>query len=278
MHAPRHRPPSRLRAARLLALLTATSAVAAGAVAGPAAASTGPYPTRYEEPTTLRNHTVFRPSTLPAKKLPVLIWGQSGCIANGLIFKDALREIASWGIVVIASGGPNQLGTTTVGYMNRSLEWAKEQDGLAGGLYEGKLETARVAVAGHSCGGLEALQFAATHPEVAALGVMNSGQLQPNQAQLDAVKAPTLFLLGGPGDVANQNGYRDFSRLDPTLPAFLAADNNGHFGTWYQKDGGGYARILKNWIKYRIEADGIAARQFTGTLWAGWKIQRRNIS
>ncbi len=276
MHASR-RPAPRLRRGRIFALSALAAAASAVAFSAPASATTGPYNVRYQEPSDLKDHTVYRPSTMPNAKLPVLIWGESGCIANGLIMKTFLQEIASHGIVVIANGGPNQIGTTNVGMMSRSLTWAKYQNTKIGGLYEGKIEVARVAVAGHSCGGLEAYQFAAKHPETAAVGIMNSGLLQPNQDILNKQKAPVLYVLGGTGDVAFSNGLRDFGRLPAELPAFLASDNNGHFGTYYQPNGGSYAKILKDWVKYQIDGDAISAATFTGPIWTGWKMLRRNI-
>jgi hypothetical protein len=273
----------RSRGTRLLALFVLVVAIAATSFTSSALATTGPYAVKWSQPGDLVNHTVYSPTVLPSGKMPVLIWGEGGCIANGLLYNGFLSEIASHGILVIASGGPYQVGVTTVSYMNRAVDWAKYQDALPGGRYQGHLDATHVAVAGHSCGGLEAYQLAASRPEVAAVGIMDSGQLSVNQAQLNAITAPTLYVLGGSGDIAYGNGVRDFNHLPATLPAFLASTPTGHFGTYWDQNGGQFARILTDWIQWRIAGNATAAQTFLGTtcvlcVTPGWTVSKRNIS
>lgn len=272
----------RPRDSRFLALVSVVAAMVVGALAPSAFAATGPYGVRWQEPGDLRNHVVYRPLVPAGQAMPILVWGEGGCIANGLVYQQFLTEIASHGILVIASGGPYQLGTTTVRMMERSLDWASYQNSKTGGAYAGRLLANRVAVAGHSCGGLEAYQLAAKRSEIAAVGIMNSGQLSPNQTQLDQQKAPILYVLGGSGDVAYSNGVRDYGRLNPALPAFLASSNAGHFGTYFNQNGGGYAQILKDWVLWRINGNMVAGQTFIGPACGlcvkpGWTVQSRNM-
>lgn len=269
---------SRLRLAKRASIAVALFASLFAIVGAPAQAATGPYTVRWSEPGDLKNHTVYRPSVPAGVKMPVLIWGPSGCIGNGLAMQVALTEIASHGIIVLASGAPLGFTGTNVSLMERSVDWAKAQNALVGGANYGKLIADRVAVAGHSCGGLESYQLAAKRSEVAAVGIMNSGQLTQSQAQLDAQKAPILYVLGGPGDVAYANGQRDYTKIPATLPAFLASDNSGHFGTFFNANGGSSAAILKDWILYRINGNRTAAQRFLSPWPAGWQVKSRNIS
>ncbi|MDQ8044612.1 MAG: alpha/beta hydrolase-fold protein [Solirubrobacteraceae bacterium] len=271
----------RQRIRRLVALSFALAASCVAIFASPALATTGPYGTKWQEPADLKNHTVYSPTNAPAGPLPVLFWGEGACFANGLIYKDFLSEIASHGIIVVASGGPYQLGTTNVGYMDNALDWVKAQNVKAGGAWQGRFNTAKVAVAGHSCGGLEAYQFAAKHAEVGAVGIMNSGQLSRDQTQLDAINAPILYTLGGSGDVAFQNGLYDFNHLKASIPAVVAQDGLGHFGTYFNANGGQYAQVLTNWVIWRINGNAAASQLFIGscTLCSlpGWRVQTRNL-
>jgi hypothetical protein len=279
--------PSRLRRdplsgiRRRCALAFALVATAAAVCTPSALATTGPYGTAWSAPASLPNHTIYAPTNAPAGPLPVLLWGEGGCIANGLIYKAFLSEIASHGIVVIASGGPYQLGVTNEGYMDNGLTWAKAQDVLAGGPWQGRLNVAHVAVAGHSCGGLEAYAFAAKHPETGAVGIMNSGQLSRSQAQLDAINAPVLYTLGGSGDIAFANGLYDFNHLKSSIPAVLAQDGLGHFGTYFNTNGGEYAQVLTDWILWRINGSTSASQLFVGSCTLcglpGWSVQTRNL-
>ena len=52
--------------------------------AGAAVGGSGPYPADYETSAGLPNHTIFRPQNLPAERMPILVWGNGGCSANGL--------------------------------------------------------------------------------------------------------------------------------------------------------------------------------------------------
>lgn len=274
---------SRFTFSRAIAAAAATFAVALAGQAAPAQAATGPYKVSWSEPGDLKNHTVYKPATPASVKLPVLVWGEGGCIGNGLAYRAFLTEIASHGILVLASGAPLGFTGTSVATMERSVDWARERNAKVGDGYYGRLLFDRVAVAGHSCGGLEAYGLAAKRSEVAAVGIMNSGQIQQSQAQLDAQKAPILYVLGGSGDVAYGNGTRDFGRLPATLPAFLASNNAGHFGTYFNQDGGSYAQTLKDWILWQINGNATAAQRFVGPscglcTTAGWTVKKRNIT
>lgn len=278
------RRPLAARVARRTARSLTIAASVAALTASAASAATGPYKVSIAEPADLRSHTVYRPSGLPADAtLPVLAWGNGGCLANGLLYSGFLTEIASHGILVIASGGPGQVGATTAGYMQRSLDWARYQNVKPGGALQGKVDSAKMVVAGHSCGGLEAYDVAARRTDIAGVGIMNSGQLQQNQAQLNAMKSPMLYVLGGSGDVAFQNGLRDFGRLPAALPAFLASSGTGHLGTYFNPDGGTYSQILKDWVLWTVKGSITAGARFTGEPCGlctvkGWTVQRRNIS
>lgn len=278
MHLSLLRRASRLRLAQRVGLAFALVASLFAIVGAPAQAATGPYTVRWSEPGDLKNHTVYRPSVPAGQKMPVLVWGPSGCIGNGLAMQTFLTDIASHGIIVLASGAPLGFTGSNVSMMERSVDWAKEQNAKVGGANYGALIADRVAVAGHSCGGLEAYQLAGKRSEVAAIGIMNSGQINVSQPQLDAIKAPILYVLGGSGDVAYANGQRDFTKIPQALPAFLASDNSGHFGTYFNQNGGSYAQILKDWILYRINGNRTAAQRFLSPWPAGWSVKSRNIS
>jgi hypothetical protein len=270
--------------ARTLATRGALLASAIAVFTPAASAATGPYPVTVSEPADLKNHTVYRPTSGPdGGTMPVLAWGNGACLANGLAYSSFLTEIASHGILVVVSGGPGQLGATTAGYMQRSLDWAKYQNTKPGGAYQGKLDAAKMVVAGHSCGGLEAYDVAARRTDIAGVGIMNSGQLTQNQAQLDAMRAPVLYVLGGTGDVAYANGVRDFGRLPAALPAVLSTNGAGHMGTYWNKDGGMYSQVLKDWVLWNVKGSANAAARFTGSPCGlctanGWTVQRHNIS
>lgn len=271
---------------RSFAVVAVACAVAAGLTVAQGAVAqakpTGPYDVSIVTDTTLKDHTIYRPKSIP-DNAPVLVYGQGGCIENGLEDQALLRQVASTGVVVLATGGPLQLGISNVEAMDESIDWAKARTNDPSSQYFGRLNAENVAVAGWSCGGLESYALASRRSEVKAIGILNSGQLEVDQAQLDSLSAPVLYLLGGPSDPAYKNGLRDFANLPESLPAFLANADDGHIGTRFEKNGGAYADILSDWIAWHIESDAAASATFVGPNCGlctdtKWEIQKRNIS
>lgn len=147
--------------------------------------------------------------------LPVLIWGNGACSANGTLFGNFLTNVASYGFIAIASGAPNGEGTTDVQLMKDALDWIEKKAGTPGSKYK-NVDTTRLAVAGQSCGGLETYQMR-DDPRVHYLGIFNSGFLDmgpigdligmPNESPetIGEVKKPVFYFLGGEGDIAYKN-------------------------------------------------------------------------
>ncbi|MEV5447870.1 hypothetical protein AB0N23_35990, partial [Streptomyces sp. NPDC052644] len=154
------------------AVLMALGATPADAAVG----GSGPYPADYETSTSLPNHTIFRPQTLPTERLPILVWGNGGCSANGLSQGNFLREIASHGFLAIANGGPNASGSTNSQMLTQSIDWAVAENSRQGSKYYNRIDTGKVAVAGFSCGGLEAYAVS-NDPRVTTTGIFSSGLL-----------------------------------------------------------------------------------------------------
>lgn len=132
-------------------------------------------------------------------KLPVLIWGEGGCISDGLAFQDFLTEIASQGVVVIASGAPEGNGSTTSAMLKTSIDWITKVAGT--GKYA-QVDVTRIAVAGESCGGLEAYDLA-NDARVSSIGIFNSGAFSGTAAA--TFTKPIFYFLGGSTDIAYAN-------------------------------------------------------------------------
>lgn len=156
------------------------------------------------------------PNTPPENvTLPVLIWGNGACSANGTLFGNFLTNVASYGFIAIASGAPNGHGTTDFQLMKDALDWIEKKAGTPGTRYK-NVDTARLAVAGQSCGGLETYQMRDDH-RVKYLGIFNSGFVDmgliggiigmPNESPdtIKEVKKPVFYFLGGEEDIAYKN-------------------------------------------------------------------------
>ena len=135
----------------------------------------GPYPARMENDPSLPKYTVYRPIDLDAlgkKKLGLLIWGNGGCSDDGSSARLHLAEIASHGYLAIAPGTsmsgpsagptppPDRFMKTTADDLRFALNWALAENGRDGSAYFRKIDPRFVAVAGHSCGGMQAILVA----------------------------------------------------------------------------------------------------------------------
>ncbi|WP_207933218.1 alpha/beta hydrolase [Actinomadura sp. GC306] len=257
-----------------------------GILAAPAQArpgGTGPYPADYETTLRLRSHTVYRPETLPSGiRLPIVAWGNGACSADGTMFENFLKELASHGFLVIANGRPNGFGRTDPEMLTEAIDWAVAENGRLGSKYRGKIDTESVAVMGQSCGGLEAYEVS-TDPRVDATGIWNSGFMSAlDKRKLARLRAPIGYFIGGPGDIAYENAMDDWDRLPSGLPAFMGNLDVGHMGTYGQPNGGEFGRVGAAWLKWQLKGDAQARQMFVGPdcgLCGGeWSVRQKNLS
>lgn len=308
-------------AAALFGLFMAGTAVLAQGQGGPPVDTrpdtpgTGPYPALKEVDPTLPDHVVYRPADLKKlghKKLGVLVWGNGGCAADGASARFHLLEIASHGYVVIAPGkdmtgvprearapapNPVQAGApllppvaTTSKDVAAGIDWALAENRRAGSRYRGLIDSTEIAVGGHSCGGLQALEIA-KDPRIRTVLIHNSGVftdgtnpiqgIRVDKSLLKTVHTPIIYFIGGKGDVAYPNGTDDFAKIDH-VPAVLVESDVGHGGTFREANGGKVAQLAVNWLDWQLRGDKNAAKTFVGADCGlcsdpKWTIQRKKI-
>jgi hypothetical protein len=107
------------------------------------------------------------------------------------------------------------------------------------------------------------------------------GMPQVTKEQLQKIKVPTLYLLGGESDIAYGNGMDDFARINH-IPVFVGNLDVGHGGTYGKPYGGEYAKVATQWYKWQLKGDKEAGKLFTGAnprlaSWPGWVVDRKNI-
>jgi dienelactone hydrolase len=114
-----------------------------------------------------------------------------------------LNQVSSHGVFVIASGAPGGRGQTTAAMMTNAMNWVTSDATKAKYPF---LDVSRLAVAGQSCGGVEAYNVA-SDKRITAIGIFNSGLMTPAESQRIAptVTQPIFYFLGGSTDIAYAN-------------------------------------------------------------------------
>jgi hypothetical protein len=89
---------------------------------------TGKYPAQRTTDPSLDDHTIYAPKAPPQGiKLPVLLWGSGGCSNDGPGFSNFLKEIASYGYLVLANGalatGGFSFKSNSTKQMTAGVDW-----------------------------------------------------------------------------------------------------------------------------------------------------------
>lgn len=258
---------------------------------------TGDYPAIMATEASLPTHTVFKPQDLTQFgqkiKLPIIAWGNGACFDSPFEHVNFLNEVASHGFLVVAIGNmPKQTDVRSKSQkLLDAIDWAMAQNADPNSPYYQKLDTGKIAVSGMSCGGLQTLEVAGD-PRITTIGVFNSGVLpnpgagmpgmpQVTKDQLNSIKVPTLYLLGGESDIAYGNGMDDFNRINH-VPVFVGNLDVGHGGTYAQPFGGDYAIVATQWYNWQLKGDKEAGKLFAGkkpgiSKLEGWNWDKKNM-
>jgi hypothetical protein len=206
-------------------------------------------------------HTFYAPKNVPAGvKLPVLLWGNGGCSADATGQAPFLTQLASYGVLVIASGTPGGQGSTTADVMKASIDFITKNAGQG---QWANVDASRITAAGWSCGGVEAYAQI-NDARVQHIGIWNSGLLN-NYDSARSFRKPVFFFLGGPSDIAYQNGERDYSYMPSGTPKWKGNLNVGHGGTYTDYNGGKYGIIGAHWVQWILRGNSSASAYLTGS-------------
>lgn len=172
----------------------------------------GPYPAIMATDPSLPEDVFYRPADLAAAgTLPIIVWGNGGCLHAGNRFRGFLTELASHGFLVISAGtmghvalevGPQENPAvggaarppqppaaepaeddpttpwrstrSNVDHMRAGIDWAVAQNANEESPFYGKLDVEAIGAGGQSCGGGLTLQLAGDD-RLTAIGLFNSG-------------------------------------------------------------------------------------------------------
>ncbi len=245
----------------------------------------------------LPDYNIYRPADLGATgtPLPVIVWGNGGCIRFDTPWKKLLELWASAGFVVLSPHlssdmDPRTAGSTTVDQQIDSIDWAVAENARAGSPLNGKLDLDRIVSAGNSCGGIVALNVAATDARVKAVFVLSGSSALPGSpeeafaAVMGNILVPVGYAIGGPEDIATTYAQLDYSLLPAGVPGYIAARFEGTH-LYVSTDAGvlqEVADISTQWLDFALYGsaqvgqallDNPCPRCATGT----WSVQSKNL-
>jgi len=242
----------------------------------------GAWPAVLEVRADLQTHTLYRPAALPEGPLPLLVWGNGGCSNYGRSHERFLRHIASNGYIVIALGHAwrqaapvaadgETRDATEAAQMDEAMTWAAARNADPADELHGRIDVSRIALAGHSCGGLQAIKMSAdprvTTSMIFASGVYNRpggrSRIQVSKDELLNLHGPIAYFTGGPDDIAHANASDDAARISH-VPVFFGWLPVGHGGTFAEENGGAWAEAAVAWLDWQLRGRTDAAGTFQG--------------
>lgn len=193
-------------------------------------------------------------------------------------------EVASHGYLVVATGPIGEESASqpdaaqdaqpkTESFV-QTIDWAIAENQRSGSPYRSHIDSENIAVAGDSCGGLQAVAVG-VDPRVGTVPVFNSGIIrggiptpdgdtrQPagyvpaTEADLEDLHTPVLDLIGGECDQAHRGSERDFEQT-PAVPVFNANLPVGRGDTWQQPRGDRTGAVAISWLDWHLIAPNAA--------------------
>jgi hypothetical protein len=230
------------------------------------ATPTGPYGFVIETDPAMAEYTIYRPMKMGEIKHPIMVWANGGCSKDGTYFSKWLMELVSHGFVVVSDGTPNGSGSRSLGTNGepqiKALDWIIAENERPCSQYYHKLDVAKTAASGQSCGGLMSLG-ASGDKRLTTVVIFNSGMFSPDEKIYQGLHAPMAYFIGGMDDVAYPQAESDVKAIN-NVPLFYGNLDVGHFATWSEDNAGEFGRVGVAWFKWRLMGDAASEKMFVG--------------
>lgn len=243
----------------------------------------------------LPDFVVYRPDDInkAAKAeglLPILVWANGGCMNSSIHHERFLTELASHGYIIVAIGHLQMTVEERVHQhtsdtkLLEAIDWITAQANDKQSAYHNKVDLNKIAAAGHSCGGAQTLRVAADS-RIKTYMMFNAGMGNMTMAgastkSLDELHGRIIYIVGGESDIATNNAFMDYDRIDKVPVVFANLLKGGHGGTFAEEFGGSYSRITRDWLDWQFKGKDKSDVFLKGDLsnYPGWTVKSKNFT
>ncbi|MET0384367.1 MAG: hypothetical protein ABW321_00335, partial [Polyangiales bacterium] len=217
----------------------------------------------------LATHVLIAPKELGKDgiKHPILVW-INGASAGSSSYRAMLDNVAAHGFFILDDKQSSFESAPEVEAQSAAIDWALAQAEQAGGPYFGKLDTARIAIAGHSLGSVST--FGNLHDTRIKTSIHMAGGLVGNpegvdESWLQDLHVPAAFLCGDQDNNGLPRVKNDFAAAPTSVPVFFGQlAGVGHTDEFNKANGGRWGRIVLAWLRWQLVDDPSFAPSFVG--------------
>ena len=217
----------------------------------------------------LSTHILIAPKELGKDgiKHPIVVW-INGAGANSSSYRNMLDNLAAHGFFLLDDKQSSFESQPEVDAQRAAIDWAIAQADKAGGPYAGKLDTSRIAIAGHSLGSVSTfgnVKDARIKTSIHMAGGLTGNPEGVNEAWLQDLHAPSAFLVGDRDSNGLPRCKNDFAKAPASVPLFFGLlAGVGHTDEFNQPNGGRWGRIVLAWLRWQLVGDESFASRFKG--------------
>ena len=201
-------------------------------------------------------HIVFYPKALETsdQTWPVVVWA-NGTMCAPVLYTSLLKNLAAQGFIVVTNSDVmNGNGKTQVA----ALDWILAQNANPESVFYGKVDTLRLAAAGHSQGGRSVVNACAADSRFAcAVSIAGS----PYASEAKKLNTPTLFLTGTLDTIVLAAMWVKPAYNNCKGPAVYASLKNG-IHTTCMLSADKYVGYMTLWLRAWLDGDAAAMNAF----------------
>jgi hypothetical protein len=251
------------------------------------AGATGPFEIEVQESLDgLDTHILIAPKDLGRDgiKHPIVVW-INGAGTGSTGYRNMLDNVAAHGFFLLDDKQSTFEVPPEVEAQRAAISWAIEQADKQGGPYFGKLDTARIAIAGHSLGSVSTfgnLSDMRIKTSIHMAGGVTGNPQGVDETWLQDLHVPALFLVGDRDSNGLQRVKDDYAEAPTNFPVFFGLlAGVSHTDEFTQPNGGRWGRILISWLRWQLADDPSFAKAFEGASCefciGDWTAQKHSI-